>query len=850
MLIIADAAANRRAFPLTTFKVTFSFFKAFVFIILVILNILFSDRVNKSDAEDKSLSNDETPLPTCPRQPPDGVETPADVMEKIPDPPTRLPPRLPAGWPNSRPRFSYTSRSQDARSEASVKDKIAMFSNDCSTSSERLDKCGTLPARTTTATRKSTPYVTNYAEAATLDRRLTKSQDNLDEVPRTYKRHMDRPEVLGSVENSTCNVIIPASKSSNRTLTMNNKPLFYGSTTTIPTSIEATYIPPIYHSRSASDDNGSNKSSHKSNLEYLIEQRKKSMSKLRGLVIPEVQGPIVDLPEIKVQDSLTNSFLIKSIPNHNSSNINSKNKNPKPTTLSDTKWKTNLLSNNIPKYSPAFKRKSLQVYTPSCLSKESTPERKLFEKVDVNNKVSTSHNNVTKPLRTPLDFKNGSERLLNPVLSSKYSIPHKLTSKDYKEISTDVRDYKNVDIKICTATDIVDSDNDSAMSSTQSSYRSSASSPMHNLDTIESDSSRLSPRISHYTTYSLVKTEIPTKTTVSEKTCKDYVKRSVCRSVSSDTNVSLSSSAGSAATSGSQASCSSLESSVADSDKRKVSKTYNIDTINRRNILASAKCRSGRDSKLKSPVVETKFSHESIDRSPSPTHKVSDRLSTLTSSVSAVSNKGESRRRNKIIAETDSDSDSEVNVRQRKAEFKNTRLKRNSSSGKTKQNEVNLGSPKAEDAPKVISEKIIKEIKKAGLDNYNHNNNINKFVLADKTTPEIKKTDNIVKKKEDRIIKTETIISSPKRKDITDNIHLKTPSNITSRIECNGKTGSSSAEHARRSTRIIRLKRGAGSGVGLILAGGTDCEAKDVTVSPLCFLYLYLFHLCVVYRHV
>lgn len=796
--------------------------------------ISFLDRVNKSDTEDKSLSNDETPLPTCPRQPPDGVETPSDVVEKIPDPPTRLPPRLPAGWSNCRPRFSYTSRSQDARSEASVKDKIAMFSNDCSTSSERLDKCGTLPARNTTTTRKSATHVTNYAEVSTLDRRLTKSQDNLDEVPRSYKRHMDRPEVLGSLENSTSNVITTTSKSNKKTLTM-DKPLFYGSTTTIPTSTEASYVPPIYHSRSASDDNGSNKSSHKSNLEYLIEQRKKSMSKLRGLVIPEVQGPIVDLPEIKVQDTLTKSFIFNSIQSHNSNNKDYKNKNPKPTALNDSKWKTNLLSNNIPKYSPAFKRKSLQVYSPSCLSKESTPERKLIEKVDVTNKIN-NQNNVSKPLRTALDIKNASERLLNPILSSKYStaLTHKLTSKDYKDILNDVRDYKNVEIKICTATDIVDSDNDSAMSSTQSSYRSSASSPMHNLDTIESDSSRLSPRISHYTSYSLVKTEIPKKTTVSEKTCEEYVKRRVCRSVSSDTNVSLSSSAGSAATSGSQASCSSLESSVADSDKRKVSKSYNIDTINRRNILASAKCRSGRDSKLKSPVVETKFSHESFDRSLSPTHKVSDRLSTLTSTVSAVSNKGESRRRNKIIAETDSDSDSEVNVRQRKAEFKTTRLKRNSSSGKNKQNEVNLGSPKAEDAPKVISEKIIKEIKKAGLDNYNHNNNIKKNAVADKATIEIKKIDTIVKKKEDRTIKTETIVPSPKSKDFTNIIPLKMSSSVISRVECNGKTDSSSMEDA-TSTRIIRLKRGAGSGVGLILAGGTDCEAKDVTVRKLCF---------------
>ncbi|XP_049881236.1 uncharacterized protein LOC126377516 [Pectinophora gossypiella] len=786
------------------------------------------DRVIKSDAEDKSLSNDEIPLPTCPRQPPDGVETPSDAVEKIPDPPSRLPPRLPAGWPNTRTRFSYTSRTQDARSKASVKDKIAMFSND-TTPPDRIEKCGTLPVRnSSTSTRKNTSsYPTSYSDISSLDRRLTKSQDNLDEAPRPYKRHMDRPEVLGSLESTTSN----SSVKSNRSL-HECKPLFYGSTTTLPSSMDTSFAQPVvyHHTRSVSDDNG-NKNVHKSNLEYLIEQRKKSMSKLRGLVIPEIQGPIVDLPEIKVQDSIAKSFLLKS----NQNNIKSKEhktNNIKPVIMNDSKWKVNLLPNNLPKYSPAFKRKSLQVYTPSSLSKESTPERKFNEKVETLSKINMS--TLSKPL---LDYKSRTDRTSTlPVNFPNTTISgSKLSSKDYKDI---LNDYKNVEIKICTATEVVDSDNDSAMSSTQSSYRSSASSPMHNIDTVESDSSRLSPRISHYATYSLVKTEIPAKSSVIEKSCEEYVKRNVCRSVSSDTNASLSSSAGSAATSGSQASCSSLESSVADSDKRKVSKTYNIDTINRRNILASAKCRSGRDEKLNSPVIETKFSHESYDRSPSPTSKASDRLSTLTSSVSAVSNKGENRRRNKIIAETDSDSDSDLNVRQRKTDFKNTRLKRNTSSSKTKQNEIKPESPKAEDAPKVISDKIIKEIKKAGLDNYN--GNINKpqmATTADKNRNEIKKFDNKINNKEKKDEKTaipqlkkETAMSHIRSIDIVDSINKKAAPSIINKIDARNKINTSSSEDIKVDTHTIRLKKGAGTGVGLILAGGIDCEAKDVTV--------------------
>ncbi|KAJ8736354.1 hypothetical protein PYW08_007010 [Mythimna loreyi] len=793
------------------------------------------DRVNKSDAEDKSLSNDETPLPSCPRQPPDGVETPCEAVEKSPEPSSRLPLRMPAGWPGVRPRFSYTSRTQDARSEASVKDKIAMFSNDRATSSDRLDKCGTLPARNPSTIRKSTvPYASSYTDVSSLDRRLTKSQDNLDELPRSYKRHTERPEVLGGVERaSTASTYVSAK---NPSLYVETKPLFYGSTTTLPSATDPSFAKTIYHTRSVSDDNGNkNISKHKSNLDYLIEQRKKSMSKLRCLVIPEVQTPIVDLPEIKVQDALSKSFLLKNKQSNTNAKVNKPN-NSKPVNLNDTKWKADILPNNLPKYSPAFKRKSLQVYTPSSLSKESTPEPHYNERLDTLNKTSYK---PIKSLRSTMDTNGLTGRVPTTSLTTNKNLSTENLSasrRDHKDnILNYIRDYKNVDIKVCTATDVVDSDNDSAMSSTQSSYRSSASSPMHNIENIESDSSRLSPRVSHYATYSIFKSDIPNKSNTSEKNPDDYIKRNVCRSVSSDTNVSLSSSAGSAATSGSQASCSSLESSVADSDKRRVSKSYNIDTINRRNILASAKCRSGRDAKLKSPVVEAKFSHESCDRSPSPVHKTSERLSTLTPSVSVMSNKGENRRRNKVIAETDSDSDSDANVWQRKNDFKNTRLKRNSSSAnKNKQSDINLESPKVEDGPKVISEKIIKEIKKAGLDNYNNHKILSQ---TEKNETVVKKTDSGLSKKQDKNSKPEinehqkTIDSidgkcnNVKNKEKVLEISKKIEVDITS-----DKTDVSSAEEVKVPTETIRLRRGAGTGVGVILAGGVDCEAKEVTV--------------------
>lgn len=788
-----------------------------------------NDRVNKSDPEDKSLSNDESPLPSCPRQPPDGVETPSDVVEKMPDTSvSRLPPRFPQGWPTTRSRLSY-SRSQDARSEASVKDKIAMFSHDRATSSDRLDKCGTLPIKNTQAAPKiSSSYMDSYNEVTSLDRRLTKSQDNLDDVPRSYKRHSERPEALGGLEHTkTLLNTNSLSRKSKETILHETKPIFYGSTNTLPSSnINSTCNQQVYHARSNSDD--STKGSHK--LEYLIEQRKKSTSKLRALMIPETQAPIIDLPEIKVENRLPTVFALEV---NGKSTTQSKSNQPKKAlpnclNLKDS-WKTSTLPNNIPKYSPAFKRKSLQIYPTAPLLKEISPEPKLNE--DINYSSGLKSGNKLTPLKPPrqsLDMKHSSDKSTCYSALPLKGMPVNSTKmyKEYKNIA-DVRDYNNMEIKICTITDVVDSDNDSAMSSTQSSYRSSASSPLHNLDSIESDSSHLSPKITHFSSYSAGKSPPPMKSLIS-KNALEYEKRNVCRSVSSDTNVSLSSSAGSAATSGSQASCSSLESSITDSDKKRVSKAYDIDTINRKNILASAKCRSGRDAKLNSPVIETKFSHDNYDRNTGSLTNVPERLSTLTSTVSAISSKGENRRRNKIIAASDSDTDNEINIRQRKAEFKNARLKRNlSSNSKCKQNDsiCTDALKNNEDAPKAISERIIKEIKKAGLDNYP---TITKPVLQNDVT-ENKMLINVTSssKHEDVTMNGKSVSTSlVNNRRVTDKKSFENgthkPNNIT--------TDKNKEENNKYIIQTVKLKKGAGAGVGLILAGGIDCEAKNVTV--------------------
>uniref|UniRef100_T1HCG9 PDZ domain-containing protein n=1 Tax=Rhodnius prolixus TaxID=13249 RepID=T1HCG9_RHOPR len=105
-------------------------------------------------------------------------------------------------------------------------------------------------------------------------------------------------------------------------------------------------------------------------LSTMIEQRKRCMSKLRGLVIPEKVAEVphfVDLPEIKSRDCTlpestpdkeqTESVDVQSCTMSNATVVN---KLPSSPLISSPPWKS--ADSNLPKYSPAFKRKSLTIY--------------------------------------------------------------------------------------------------------------------------------------------------------------------------------------------------------------------------------------------------------------------------------------------------------------------------------------------------------------------------------------------------------------------------------------------------------------------------------------------------------
>ncbi|XP_060516077.1 uncharacterized protein LOC132695683 [Cylas formicarius] len=236
----------------------------------------------------------------------------------------------------------------------------------------------------------------------------------------------------------------------------------------------------------------------------LAEQRKRRLSKLKGLVIPEASENEItpcDIPEIKNSGPTIVLSSKSDISVDNSS---------KPITrdvpLVLPSWSTT----TVPKYSPAFKRKSLQVYP--------SPIRKISSESIYENYLNTKFldNNGS---RTTNDDPKSLESIASPTRSD--------CSFDYVS-SRKIDKFKAQD---STKHDD-ESDNDSAVSSSQSSYNSRCSPP-------------LSP--------------------------------------TSDDRLN---------------------------NQNRLLKPFSVEAVNRKNILASAKCSSGKDLKIGSPVIQRKYEEE------------------------------------------------------------------------------------------------------------------------------------------------------------------------------------------------------------------------------------------------
>jgi len=339
------------------------------------------------------------------RLPPDGHEFPPNYTEHNPftvgSPALieleleKAPPPIPMLGPPPRKFSAEEPRSpvrvppwrKDEKSECSVKDKIAMFS-----------AAGHMP----------------------VPRRHFSSSENVFLDSQPPPRPPVSPELLPKKP------LPPNVDCTNSSLDLNHTAGTYCSTLPRKSVAQEGSVRPSTLTRTASlhtrsqslidIGRGNVEDVRKASLNALIEQRRRGISKLRGLVIPEKVSDVVapshticDLPEIRSRDSiLTNNKapVVASLQRPNTTNRWSTGQ----TTMNNTSqlvipsppWKSSSNTSNLPKYSPAFKRKSLSVYG-STNSHQEEP-RTSFPSCRNSVETPVSLESTTLPIRSNLSF--------------------------------------------------------------------------------------------------------------------------------------------------------------------------------------------------------------------------------------------------------------------------------------------------------------------------------------------------------------------------------------------------------------------------------------------------------------
>lgn len=300
-------------------------------------------------------------------------------------------------------------------------------------------------------------------------------------------------------------------------------------------------LKPALHVRSQSLTDMSTINKQKSDRwSSLVEQRRKGFSKLKGLVIPEhvpesEPAPAVNIPEIISHTAST--FVPETKTNVNETKqCHSNEIESTAIIITSPPWTTT--SSTFPKYSPAFKRKSLQIY-PSKKFEVSLPSA--INKLPIDSKSCAKINSDELRLDNLSDSPKSLESITSPTRSD-CSFDYITTNKK-PQLTKPYNNIQKLHKDIGKSED--ESDNDSAVSSSQSSYISRCSPP-------------LSP----------------------SRSCEalDYDSNNHIKSDSLPYNRLL--------------------------------KPSSVEAINRKNILASAKCRSGRDLKVGSPIIQRKLEED------------------------------------------------------------------------------------------------------------------------------------------------------------------------------------------------------------------------------------------------
>ncbi|XP_058789011.1 pro-interleukin-16-like [Phymastichus coffea] len=480
------------------------------------------------------------------------------------------PPPLPSSNPPVR-KFSANGDlwRQDNKSEKSVKDKIAMFS------SQQTIGAPSFPSRGRLSKHKSSDDV--FAEEKSTPERAQSSFDLSNQKAPSLPQTSPPPTSSFNGYRPTYPApYIPSKSPTSNGLTRATS--FSGSYANLPSTTSelsamanSSSPPTVARTNSlASTFRRPSDEARKSSLNQLIEQRRKGISKLRGLVIPEkdavpVDQPITDLPEIKSRDSI----LVSQVSRANiqdkwgsqssiASNASTVSSSLRPNSNSNSNSNNNSNNNNntfkmpapkiLSSYSPAFKRKSLSVYSPTTTtvlpSNNKPPQQQQLASPD----APKSLESICSPTRSDYSFdfvsSSASPDNGNPPTSNK--------PKGRNEYA--------------------DSDNDSAVSSSQSSI-----------------SRGFSPEPA---SYQLI---VPEKTSVYTARTQFLSERSFFTPEKPSKQPQL-------------------KRSESTSESLRILKPQSVEAINRKNILASARCRSGRDLNLGSPLIQRKFSDEEEDK--------------------------------------------------------------------------------------------------------------------------------------------------------------------------------------------------------------------------------------------
>ncbi|KAJ1526088.1 hypothetical protein ONE63_009253 [Megalurothrips usitatus] len=437
---------------------------------------------------------------------------------------------------------------KDERSERSVRDKIAMFTQSPSAPAPPA-LGGTITRRLSNKFKSTEDVFHDVVDGAVMaDAKLrSRSVVSVDRVGKA----LTPPSAASSSSSSSSSAYSSfCSPESSLSPTLNE------SSSTLPRKGGAAHVLTRAtsfsgHTRAAApaaaaaNGNGVDEA-RRASLIALVEQRRRSISKLRGLVIPDKvpdQGTsIVDLPEIRSKDMVAATqqrFHDQRVAAVYAVSAPAPTAAPAvPPVLSSPPWKSQGAS-NLPKYSPAFKRKSLTVRASSATTMTTT----------------SSHH----------DLLIGDATKTSSFLSD--------SGRSAEE----------------------ESDNDSAVSSSRIlSSRSSIShgfsppaSPLLNSMTVSSSVLHRPANAGPFLRRTLSSDTTTTSTTASQV-------RPARRQRGASRGVLLTASSSSS---------NGRNGGVLDNNRR-VLKAQSVDAINRKNVLFSARCRSGRNLRTGSPLMQ------------------------------------------------------------------------------------------------------------------------------------------------------------------------------------------------------------------------------------------------------